>query len=182
MIAKFNELPENAQYVIMGAGGLVGLLIIIVFIMIIVGMFSGGGSDKEGKIKVPKRLPICPIPLLTPNEATLIDALNAVARKHDGHKVYAKVGTQAVIGSRIYEAEKIKKAINKSIIKDVYDFVMFDKEFMPVAIIEFESNEKDKREEQARIAGIPIVRISNPRMHPDEIELRMQSIFKKSKK
>lgn len=178
MMEKFSELPENAQYVVMAAGGLIALLFVILIVVLIIKMISGGGSAAEEKVKVPKRLPISPLPLMTLEESALFDALTAVARRHKGYTVFPKIGTQAIVGARPDEYPKIRKAIQANMIKDVHDYVMFDRENYPVAVIEYESSPKDKREEQARKAGIPLVRITDARMTPNEIEERMHGIFK----
>lgn len=180
MMEKLNELPDEAQYVIMGAGALIAILIIVLILFLVLKIAAGSSRSEYGreKVKIPKRLPVAPLKLMTPEEAALLDALEAVARRHDGYRVFPKVPSQSIVGSRPDEHKKIKKAIEKIIIKDVHDYVMFDRKGFPIAVIEYQSKPTDKREEQARKSGLAIVRITDARMTPDEIESRMHGLFK----
>ena len=76
------------------------------------------------------------------------------------------------------EHPKVTKAILKSLIHDAHDFVILDRSRIAVAVIELDSAEDDKREEQARRAGLPIIRVKDPRVSSSEMAKRLSGILK----
>jgi hypothetical protein len=178
LLQKFQELPDNAQYVIMGAGGLIGLLLIIlIFVAILSATGSSEQTDNPRKIKVPKRLPIAPILLMNDRESALHEVLITALSEIPGYDVHAKVSTTAVLGPREDEHPKVAAAIEKKIVKDFHDFVIVDRNRFPVAVIELDSEGNDEREEQARRAGLPIIRVRNPHVDPDDMAERLRKII-----
>ncbi|WP_298843023.1 DUF2726 domain-containing protein [uncultured Salinicola sp.] len=179
LIEKFNELPQEAQYVIMGAGGLIGLLIIILILVVILSATKKeGGSGKPEKVKVPKRLPVAPIPVMNDREHALYKVLVTAMTSFPNHTVHPKVSTAAILGATEEEHPKVTKAILKSLIHDAHDFVILDRSRIAVAVIELDSAEDDKREEQARRAGLPIIRVKDPRVSSSEMAKRLSGILK----
>ena len=177
MMEKYNDLPVEAQYVVLVAGSLIGilLLVLLIYIIVLVSRNSGGSSDK---VKVPKNLPLTPVVMLEDRESALYERLRAVVDRHEKYSLHAKVSSGAIIGAHANEHPKVVRAISKNFIHDVHDFVVLDEDRRAVAIVELDSDPKDKREEQARRAGIPIFRISDPRISTAEIESRFGSIFR----
>lgn len=178
LVTKFQELPENAQMILAGAGALIGILLLV---LIVVAILSGSkGSQESGsksKNKVPKRLPIAPIPLMNDRENALYRVLLAAMNDFPGYEVHPKVATTAMLGAREDEDDKVAKEINKKMICDSHDFVIIDRARYPVAVIELDSGDSDEREEQARRSGLPIVRVKNPHLAPKEISERLRKIF-----
>lgn len=178
LITKFNELPENAQYVIYGAGGLIGLLLVVLLIAVILSISKGSrGGDKAEKVKVPKRLPIAPVEIMSDREHALHRVLIAALASFPEHEVHAKVSTVAMLGPRDEEHPKVAKAIMAKLIHDTHDFVIVDRSRFPVAVVELDSQEGDEREEQARRAGLPIVRVKNPRVSSREMAERLKGVL-----
>ena len=60
----------------------------------------------------------------------------------------------------------------------LHDFVILDRSRIAVAVIELDSAEDDKREEQARRAGLPIIRVKDPRVSSTEMAKRLSGILK----
>ena len=181
LIEKFNELPENAQYVIMGAGGLIGLLVVILILVVILSAAKkggGGGSAKADKVKMPKRLPIAPIPIMNDREHALYKVLSTAMTSFPNHTVHPKVSTASMFGATSDEHPKVAKAIHKNMVRDAHDFVIVDRSRFPVAVIELDSNENDEREEQARQAGLPIIRVKDPRVSSRQMANRLAGILK----
>lgn len=176
---KFNELPQEAQYVIMGAGGLVALLfIVLILVVILSGAKKSGDSSKAEKVKMPKRLPIAPIQIMNDREHALYKVLCTAMTSFPNHTVYPKVATIAMLGATDDEHPKVAKAILKNLVKDAHDFIIVDRSRFTVAVIELDSNQSDEREEQARQAGLPIIRVKDPRVSSREMANRLSGILK----
>ena len=175
---RFQELPDNAQIVVMVSGALIGTLILILIVMAILSAVRGPKDDSgSGKIKVPKRLPIAPIPVMNDRENALYRVLLAAMSEFPNYEVHPKIATTAMLGPREEEHPKVAIAIRKSMIKEAHDFIIVDRARYPVAVIELDSGDDDEREEQARRSGLPIVRVKNPHIAPREISERLRKIL-----
>lgn len=178
LLEKYNDLPENAQYVIMGAGGLIGLLFLVLIVLVLLSAIKGPSAGKGEKVKVPKRLPIAPVPIMNDREHALFQVLSTAMTSFPNHSVYPKVSTSAMFGATDEEHPKVEKAIRKSMVYDAHDFVIIDRSRFPVAVVELDSSEGDRREEQARQAGLPIIRVRDPRVSSKEMANRLAGILK----
>ena len=179
LIEEFNELPQNAQYVLMGAGGLIGMLLIVLLIVAILSATrKEGRRPREEKAKIPKRLPIAPVPIMTDREHALYKVLTTAMLSFPNHSVHAKVSTASMLGATSDEHPKVAKAVMKSIVRDAHDFVIADRTHHPVAVIELDSDERDVREDQARQAGLPIIRVKDPHVSSREMANRLAGILK----
>ena len=179
LIEKFNELPQEAQYVIMGAGALIGLLFLILIVVLILSAGKKGGSSGRGeKVKVPKRLPVAPVPIMNDREHALYKVLLTAMTSYPNHTVHPKVATTAILGATEDEHPKVVRAIMKNLVHDAHDFVILDRSRIAVAVIELDSTEGDRREEQARQAGLPIIRVKDPRVSSREMAARLSGILK----
>lgn len=181
MIEKYNDLPQEAKYVIMGAGGLIALLVVIVLMLVVIRALrsgsSSGSASGPGKVKVPKRLPIAPIPMMNDREHALHRVLLSAIEYFPGYEVHAKVSTMVMLGARKDEHPKVAAAVIKSIEHDAHDFVIVDSLRYPIAVVELDSRENDTREEQARRAGLVIIRVKDPRVSPMDMVERLRSVL-----
>lgn len=178
LMAKFQDLPENAQYVIIVAGALLGLMIIFLLIAIILSVTKkGDGAGSEKGVKVPKRLPIAPLPILSDRENALHRVLVSAMAEFPDYELFAKVSTMAMLGPREQEYPKVAKAIIKKMVNDYHDFVIVDRSRYPRVVIELDSKDTDARENQATRAGLPIIRVRDPRVSSKDMVTRLKKIL-----
>lgn len=174
MIEFYNNAPPAAQYILIG----VALLLVALVVTVIIAVIMSNRSNEE-RIKVPKTLPLGPVPILSLNEGALYSKLMALMRRYPGNILFPKVATSAIVSGLEDEHPKIKRAIAKSFIHDAHDYLVCNDRFEPILIIEYNSTREDKREHQAEMAGIRIVRIDNAHHSIDELEQRVGPYLKR---
>ena len=171
MIDKFNDLPDAAKIVV----GIVAILLLILLAALVILVAAKAGSKR---VKIPKQLQIGAIPIMNDREFALKERLEAIVRQHPNYELHVKMSSRAIIAAWDDLHEKVRRHIESKFIEDSHDFVITDPLGYAVAIIELDSSPRDKREEQARQAGIPIIRVDDPHVEPEDLEVRFKKIFK----
>ena len=171
MIEQFNALPDSAKIVI----GVVGVLLVILVIALLVILISKAGGNK---VKIPKQLQIGAVPVMNEREYAMYERLHAIVMRHPKYMLHVKIGTKAIIAPWDDLHDKVRRHIEAKFIDDVHDFVFTDRGGYAVAIIELDSDPRDAREEQARQAGIPLIRLDDPHLEIEDLEERLKNVFK----
>ena len=171
MIEQFNALPDSAKIVI----GVVGVLLVVLIIALLVIIISKAGGNS---VRIPKQLQIGAVPIMNEREYALYERLQAIVMRHPNYMLHVKIGTKALIAPWDDLHPKIRRNIESKFIDDTHDFVFTDQGGYAVAILELDSDAKDAREEQARQAGIPLLRIDDPHLEIEDLENKLRNIFK----
>lgn len=171
MIDKFNALPDAAKIVI-------GITVILLLCLMAALVIIVAAKTTSKRVKIPKQLQIGAVPIMNDREFALKERLEAIVRRHPNYELHAKMSTRAIIAAWDDLPDKVRRHIESKFIEDAHDFVITDPLGYAIAIIELDSSPRDKREEQARQAGIPIIRVDDPHVEPDKLEDRFKRIFK----
>lgn len=150
-------------------------LIVVLLIIAIVAMLIL--KTKKAAPNLSDKLPLGPMTFMTDEEAVLYDRLKTALRYFEGFAIYPKVGTNSILAARRDIHPKVLKKLEAEFITDSHDFVIVNRSRKPVAVIELHSDPSDLREQQAYRSGLPLVRVDDPYIDPQDIANRIRPLM-----
>ena len=157
------------------AAGAVVLIFVLLVFFIIIALITKKKHNAPG---LSDKLPLGPMIFMTDDEAVLYDRLRAALRYFDGFAIYPKVGTNSILAARQNIHPKVMKKLERDFISDSHDFVIVNRNRKPVAVIELNSDPADLREQQAYNSGLPVIRVDEPYVDPDQLANRIRPLMK----
>jgi hypothetical protein len=157
------------------AAGTVILIFVLLVLVIIIAMVMKKKRNSPG---LSDKLPLGPMIFMTDDEAVLYDRIRTALRYFDGFAIYPKVGTNSILAARQNIHPKIIKKLEREFISDSHDFVIVNRARKPIAVIELNSDPADLREQQAYNSGLPVIRVDDPYVDPDQLANRIRPLMK----
>lgn len=157
------------------AAAAVAVILVLLILVILIAVIMKAKRNAPG---IADKLPLGPMTFMTDHEAVLYERLRSALRYFDGFAIYPKVGTNAILAARRDIHPKVMKKLEREFITDSHDFVIVNRNRKPVAVIELHSEPSDLREQQAYNSGLPVIRVDDPYIDPDQIANRIRPLMK----